>query len=491
MSNLPSSHVAASRLAQFDADLRVEQVVLGCFFMEPELLRATRLSRDDFAHELHAEIFGELLSLNAGGLVPDCVVVSTALSAKYGAQPSREAVNVLQYLNDLIMTVPSVDAFKTHEHYVLSEKCKRQIRIELARSNSPVSVAEMLASVRSACRTFEKKIGPSTGLSFISATDIKSADLAGDAEDLVSGLFQRGAFIALYGESNVGKSFVSVDICCSISRSQDWMGRSTHGGLVIYVATESPNSILRRVAAYKARHRVDLGGFIVVSSPFDLHTSDQSVNELIDLVKFIEGGLGKKVELIAIDTLSRALSGADENSASSMSVVVRRIDTLRDKTKTAVLMVHHTGKETNRGMRGWSGLRAAVDSEICVSSQKSGKKKVEITKQRDFDSVAEPFLFELEYVSLGVNSTGHEWGSCVVIPCSEPPTCAEDAEVNVQVTSVLTDFVRHAGGRVKRQALVDHYIRVFHRSKSSAYQSVKNLIDRGVLLADGTSVTLI
>ena len=136
---------------------------------------------------------------------------------------------------------------------------------------------------------------------------------------------------------------------------------------------------------------------------------------MISLVGEIETEHGIKVALIIGDTLARLVVGANENAGEDMGVVVRNIDAIRASTGAAFLVIHHTGKDAAKGMRGWSGLRAATDTEIEVTvDEATGLRSAEITQQRDLPGKGDRIGFRLVPVRLGVNRWGNERGSCVV-----------------------------------------------------------------------------
>ena len=47
-----------------------------------------------------------------------------------------------------------------------------------------------------------------------------------------------------------------------------------------------------------------------------------------------------------------------------MGIFINNIDILRQYYGCTVLVVHHSGKDSSRGMRGSSALRGAIDSEF-------------------------------------------------------------------------------------------------------------------------------
>ena len=82
-----------------------------------------------------------------------------------------------------------------------------------------------------------------------------------------------------------------------------------------------------------------------------------------------------------------------------------------------VLLVHHSGKDTSRGARGWSGLKGAVDVELSVEKDDESKlHTLTVAKQKDGEDGGE-FAFRLLPVELDPDEEGPRY-SCVVEPVS-------------------------------------------------------------------------
>ncbi|KAF0146125.1 MAG: ATPase AAA [Rhodospirillaceae bacterium] len=77
-----------------------------------------------------------------------------------------------------------------------------------------------------------------------------------------------------------------------------------------------------------------------------------------------------------------------------MGGLIANADHLRHDTDYHVALIHHAGKEESRGARGWSGLSAAVDTEILVKDMTAT-----LTKQRDGETGLQ-VKFSLAKVSL-------------------------------------------------------------------------------------------
>jgi hypothetical protein len=79
--------------------------------------------------------------------------------------------------------------------------------------------------------------------------------------------------------------------------------------------------------------------------------------------------------------------------------------------------VHHSGKDAKKGARGWSGLRAAVDTEIEVTRGPTARYAT-VKKQKDGED-GETIAFNLQRVVLGVDDDLEEISSCVVVESFE------------------------------------------------------------------------
>lgn len=231
---------------------------------------------------------------------------------------------------------------------------------------------------------------------------------------LVEDLIDQHSFAVIYGPSNSGKTFLALSIAYHVATGAPWAGHVTTKGAVLYVVAEGGRGINKRIAALK-QHYTPQGEppLDIIPCPVDLRSSDADVRRIVKLAVESAAAHGLQVHLIVVDTLSRALAGGDENTSTDMGAFVMNIDKLRLATSATVLVVHHTGKNVANGARGWSGLRAAIDTEIEVGE--AGVISVE--KQRDLEKIPD-ISFRLEIINLGPGPTGKDVTSCVLHPAS-------------------------------------------------------------------------
>jgi phage/plasmid primase-like uncharacterized protein/KaiC/GvpD/RAD55 family RecA-like ATPase len=261
-----------------------------------------------------------------------------------------------------------------------------------------------------------------TGTSVIDKLKVVFGDQLGSdyeaPDELVEGLMTIGSSVVVYGDSNSGKTFWALSVATAIATGSDCYGRKTDPGLVVYLASEAPGSIRSRMQAIKKYHGCDLENLAMVPVPMNFYNGDQDAHDVIELVRAIEQIKGQRVRLIIGDTLARMSAGANENSGEDMGPVMARFDQVATATGAALMIIHHNGKDAAKGARGWSGIRAHIDTEIEVT-EKEGTRSVTVTKQRELPSKGDTIYFKLEIIEMGTTKFGGAATTCVAIPDDE------------------------------------------------------------------------
>lgn len=217
---------------------------------------------------------------------------------------------------------------------------------------------------------------------------------------LIDGYLDQGEMSVLYGQSNVGKTFVALSACYSIATGEPWNGNKVVRGGVVYVAAEGAGSVSKRIKALKQRHGAAGLPLALVPCSVDLLRADGDTAALVAIIKEAGAAMGVDVVLVVIDTLSRAMAGGNENAPEDMTAFVGNVDRIRVGTGAHVMIVHHSGKDEAKGARGHSSLRAATDTEIEV-----GENEIRTRKQRDMEQGA-PVPFKLDTVEIGTRPDG-------------------------------------------------------------------------------------
>ncbi len=226
---------------------------------------------------------------------------------------------------------------------------------------------------------------------------------------IIHGVLPASGFAAVYGPSGSGKSFLVLDMCAAIASGVEWFGRRVHTAPVTCVCLEGEAGLGKRVKAWNVRHQRKLPDRLhFVTQPLDLREPD-AVADLCAAV-LAAGGRGG---LLVIDTLNRAAPGTDENSSSDMGELIAACNELQRVIGGVVLVVHHTGKDGTKGLRGHSSLLASLDVSIEVS-RSDAKRHWSVAKSKD-DADGAARDFHLSTVELGLDEYGDPITSCVVV----------------------------------------------------------------------------
>ena len=222
----------------------------------------------------------------------------------------------------------------------------------------------------------------------------------------VRGVLPAVGVAALFGPSASGKSFLAFDLAAHIPEGREWFGHRVTTGPVVYVALEGEAGFRLRAEAWEQAHGRKLpAGLRLVLQGFKL------AGDVPDLAAAIAAAVGAGA-VVFVDTLNRAAPMADENSSRDMGEILEGVKELQKLTAGLVVLVHHTGKDAARGLRGHSSLFAALDAAVEVSRD-GERREWKVSKAKDgADGDAHPF--RLEVVQLAPDSDGEPVTSCVV-----------------------------------------------------------------------------
>ncbi|MEY8689881.1 MAG: AAA family ATPase [Leptothrix sp. (in: b-proteobacteria)] len=226
----------------------------------------------------------------------------------------------------------------------------------------------------------------------------------------IRGVLPSEGVAAVFGASGSGKSFLALDMAGAIAQTgegREWFGHRVKPAPVAYVVLEGEAGFRLRVAAWEQdRARPLPDGLRLVLQPFKL-TEPQDVEDLAAAVLALGAG-----PVVFVDTLNRAAPGADENSSQDMGAIIEGAKALQRLTAGLVVLVHHSGKDQARGMRGHSSLNAALDAAIEVT-RNDARREWSLSKAKDGEDGAAK-AFRLEVVELGEDDEGEAVTSCVV-----------------------------------------------------------------------------
>ena len=225
-------------------------------------------------------------------------------------------------------------------------------------------------------------------------------------EWLIEGVIPKGSFTALYGPPGSFKSFIALDIAEAIATGRTWMGREVkQTGAVLYLAGEGFGGIGARIKACKMHHQTEDGAPIyIVRHQLNLRSSQEDFNALMMAVVQLVEQTGMEFSLAIVDTLARAFGGGNENSSEDMGAFITAMGKVQEFLNCALMVLHHSGKDAAKGLRGHSSLLGAVDTELeLLRFDEQMKGVLTISKQKDG---ADNERFGFEMVEVEIRPTG-------------------------------------------------------------------------------------
>jgi hypothetical protein len=219
--------------------------------------------------------------------------------------------------------------------------------------------------------------------------------------------------VFIYGPPAAGKTFFTICAGLSIAAGMPIAGEKTIQCGVVYCSAEGGVGIKTRVS--QAKETMNLPA----STPFSLITvapnlgeKDGDTDELIRAIKLAEERHQTQYKVVVLDPLARVMTGLDENSTRDAGIFINNAERLAHELNALVIVVHHSGKNVDNGMRGSSALLGAVDTVLKVD-KRHDYIWLNIEKQRDgSDNLG--FSFQLKTVDVGTDQDGESVTTCVL-----------------------------------------------------------------------------
>ena len=291
--------------------------------------------------------------------------------------------------------------------------------------------------------------------------DIPALSTMPPVEWLIDDIITAEGFGITYGPPASLKSFLLISWALHIASGTPWLDHKVRQGGVLYVAGEGVRGMGRRVRAWLRHH-----GMEGVDLPFRLLPASVNLTDPEQLARLVRTAVataaeeGTPIAMVVIDTVARAIPGADENSAQDMGRFVAAIEHIKAHVACHVHGVHHSGKDPDRGARGSSALLGAVDTMIRVTREED-QITVAVEKQKD-DDEAKPFHLQIERVDLSHGLTVEK--SLLLVPrdnasspspaIKPPPGPKEPSQSQEGLLLEVAGMVR-PGGRMFLARLVE------------------------------------
>jgi hypothetical protein len=243
-----------------------------------------------------------------------------------------------------------------------------------------------------------------------------------DANFVLYPIFAEGETVVLFAEPKTGKTAVALTTALHIACGMD-LGhfKVASPGPCLYYALEGSRAIRLRVASWKKvmhergiqlPERIPL---FVVEKPANLlkeKVREESAAQIIAADKYARK-FGEPIKAIYIDTLTKAMSGGDQNSVEDTSSLFDIVNLIRAGGVTAtIIFVHHKARQGH--VRGSSNIEAEPDMLLDVSKQNEVV-SLKVARARSIED-GMSYHFLVSDVDLGKNKQGHQIHGMFVEP---------------------------------------------------------------------------
>lgn len=381
-----------------------------------EFLRDLERERGRIPHDLSAEIAVIGSVVRHGGETLDRIAQRGGIDANdFALLKHREIYSVCGRMHENGETVTIVTvcrAFQDHKEITFDN-----LRWLAEHSETPSVAGDYAPIIKGYAEQRRASMGADDGRAgYLPYVMFGESCVKRSNHFLVKGVLPRNGLGCVYGPSGEGKTFVTLDLMLHIATGKDWRGHRTKRAGVLYLAPDGGHMVENRLEAYKRHHGIKKADFVLVPCPIDLlgKISRNDADKVIELVNHIEAAHGFKIEVVCLDTVSRAMPGGNENAAEDMTALIANMARIQNGTDRLLVAIHHTPKNDAAVMRGHSSLHGAADCEINVN-----ERCIKIAKQRDGADGAE-YGFDLQVVELGEDEDGDAITSCVAVDANKP-----------------------------------------------------------------------
>jgi hypothetical protein len=211
-----------------------------------------------------------------------------------------------------------------------------------------------------------------------------------------------GCCTVIPGASGIGKTILTTGFAKGVQLGIDTGGMTcTAGGVAIFDAENGERLTGRRLRAMDVP---DIDLHIYEATGLDLR-NEQHVDAIVD--EIVERGS----KLVIFDSLRQLTPGAGENDSDDMAKSAGNATKIARRTNSAVMLIHHRGKDDSSDYRGSTAIKDQVDLmfvlEAVGKEPKPGHLRLRCAKYR-IDVVPPPQWIEIASRdgTLGVHAAG-------------------------------------------------------------------------------------
>lgn len=284
----------------------------------------------------------------------------------------------------------------------------------------------------------------------------------------------------LFGETDVGKTFVALNMAIPVCAALPWQGRAVAHGTVLFIEAEGGRSFALRKHAAKLEVGVtptlEPFPFVTIYEPLGFGPDTDAELVLTRAAAIREAVANRAlppIRFVVVDTLAQNIHG-DADSNADMTAFLRMFRAfLKALSGESVfgLLIHHPGHSNKERGRGAYALPADLDLILHLECEGEEPDMLTLSCDRMRDGERfESILLGLEKRTV-VLDDGRTTSTLVVVPRTETRT----ADVETPEARIVAHLRRHPR-QTTAQISTD-----LHIGKSIVVKKVDALCDEGVL----------
>lgn len=343
---------------------------------------------------------------------------------------------------------------------------RRAVYAQLDFAADPFDPADLAALIRPAK-------APPKRARFLSIDEIMAMP---DPEWLVRGVIPKGGVGLLVGQSQAYKSFLALHLALCLSTGTD--PHPDHPVAerceTIFVAGEGAGGFKLRIKAWMNAHPELRPAMRLQTFPSYLD-KEAEARALARAIRELAEHDGKRHRLLVVDTFSANFTGKENTD--DAAGFVRHCHRIAQACDVTVLVVHHLGKDGDKGARGHSSLTGNTDFWMTLERPDMGKRTVRLRPGKLKDAPTDHELW-FEAASVAVADCG-EFADSLVLK----PTCRPKVDVTTKGTAVTEeqlDQIAHMLDQVEDGESFPAFVKsvmALGVSKSTAIRRIEDLVD--------------
>lgn len=218
---------------------------------------------------------------------------------------------------------------------------------------------------------------------------------------IIDNILSENSLSIIYGRAGCGKTSFILNLILSLSQKsiKKFADKNIKKyGKTLYITGEGVDGLYKRInswSSYNDINKKDINTVFLPLSNIDINnymTQSKFINTLVDVLS-----QNPDIFIIVIDTISNF--NISENSSSSINNFVSLLRKNFNGKKISIILIHHSGKDINKGIRGSSNFLAIADTVFKLEKQNKENKgvcvnvKITIEKQKDGEYL--PFVQKL------------------------------------------------------------------------------------------------